>query len=142
MERSMLMLIAVSIAGVLGLVMFAQMTAPAASAVEEVRLQPTFILGSGEPTANAGEVQIVEIRALGTGFYDKQEVRVKAGVPVRLRFSAELSSGCGRQLVMPDFGVNLISRSGETVEAEFTPQKGQYPYRCGMNMFRGVLYAN
>lgn len=153
MERNLMLLIAVAVAGVLGLAIFAQMTAPREPDQNQVNLQPTFNLGSGNPskapdgtqivtpTIAPGEVQIVDIKALGTGFYDKQEVRVKAGIPVKFRFSAEPNSGCGKQLVIPDYGVNLISRNGETLEATFTPQKGTHAYRCGMNMFRGVLIA-
>ena len=96
---------------------------------------------SGQGTVS-GETQNISIHALSSGRYDLLEVHVKAGKPVKLAFSAEPSAGCGIQLVMPAFGINLVSRNGETVTAEFTPQKGNYAYRCGMNMFRGVLYAD
>ncbi|MFH0971413.1 MAG: cupredoxin domain-containing protein [Candidatus Micrarchaeota archaeon] len=142
MDRTMLLLFAVAISGVLGLALFAQITAPKEEVVSEAKLQPTLSLGSGEVSRAPESVQVIEIKALSTGEYDKQVVRVKAGIPVKLKFSAEPAAGCGRQLVMPDFGISLVSRSGETVEAQFTPQKGQYTYRCGMNMFRGVLYAD
>src|SRR3989344_213191 len=135
MERNMLLLFGVAIAGVLGLVIFAQMTAPKAPAPSEVRLQPTIALGGSEPTGAPGETQVIDIRALGTGVYDKPKVTVKAGVPVKVRFSADQNSGCGRQMAIPDYGISLISRNGETQEATFTPQKGEHAYRCGMNMF-------
>ncbi|VVC00047.1 Cupredoxin-like domain protein [uncultured archaeon] len=87
-----------------------------------------------------GKAQDVYVKALGTGYYDNQKVIVKEGVPVRFHFSAEPSAGCGRLLVIPDFKVQLVSNNGEEQVAEFTPQvKGTYAYRCGMNMFRGVL---
>lgn len=90
-------------------------------------------------TATVPGAQLVSVRALSTGFYDRQELTVQAGKPVEFHFSADLDSGCGRQLVIPDFGVQLISNGDEKV-AVFTPEKpGSYPYRCGMNMFRGVL---
>jgi heme/copper-type cytochrome/quinol oxidase subunit 2 len=93
------------------------------------------------PTLMPSE-QAVSVRALSTGYYDKQEVTVKAGVPVKFEFSADPGAGCGRALYIPDFDVQLRSLSGETVSATFTPTvPGDYPYRCGMNMFRGVLHV-
>ena len=85
-------------------------------------------------------MQKVSVRALNTGFYDKLEVRVKAGMPVELSFSADPDSGCGRELMIPEFGVDLLSKNGETKTATFTPQKaGTYGYFCGMRMFNGKL---
>ncbi len=87
------------------------------------------------------QVQVVELTALGTGVYDKDKIYVKAGIPVEFRFNAQREAGCGRQLVIPDYNVNLISSNGETVSARFTPTAGTHNYRCGMNMFRGELIA-
>ena len=87
-----------------------------------------------------GNVQEVYIRALDTGLYDKQEVVVKKGVQVRLHFSADVNSGCGKQFFVPDFGVRLLSVRGEEKTAVFTPARaGVFAYRCGMNMFRGKM---
>ncbi len=88
----------------------------------------------------SGEVQEVYLKALNTGLYDKQEIRVKKGIPVVLHFSAEAQSGCGKQLFVPEFGVRLVSAKGEEATATFTPSKaGVFAYRCGMNMFRGKM---
>ena len=93
--------------------------------------------GSG---AQGGQTQDVYVRALNTGTYDNAQVTVSRGVPVRFHFSADLESGCGRVLYLPDFGVRLVSAKGEEQVATFTPtDAGTYPYRCGMNMFRGVM---
>lgn len=94
--------------------------------------------GTSPPSAN---VQVVSLHAYASG-YDKPQLQVKAGSPVRLDFSADANAGCGRQLIMRDFGVNLVSKNGETVSASFTPPSpGQYRFSCAMNMFRGVLVA-
>lgn len=94
----------------------------------------------GQPTG--GQVQVVSVRALASGGYNNPTVNVKAGVPVRFDFSADPNAGCGRQLIIDNTGINLVSRSGETVSATFTPKTpGQYRFHCGMNMFRGVLVA-
>ncbi len=94
------------------------------------------------PSVRAGGagVQDVYVKALGTGFYDKAEVTVKKGIPVRFHFSAEQNAGCGRYIIIDGFSKNAISRSGEEQIMEFTPTAaGKYPYHCGMNMFRGTL---
>ncbi len=92
--------------------------------------------------APAAGLQVVSVRAQSSGGYDHPAVSVKAGQPVRFDFSADPGSGCGAQIIIDGVGVNLISRNGATVSATFTPPApGQYPYHCGMNMFRGVLTA-
>jgi len=101
---------------------------------------------SGQATGQqtAGELQVISIHATSAGTYDNPTVTVKAGVPVRLDFTADAGSGCGAQLILDGVGtpVNLVSRNGQTVSATFTaPAPGQYKYHCGMNMFRGILTA-
>ncbi len=96
--------------------------------------------GAAPIQTSSGNAQKVSIRALNTGFYDKLEVRIKAGAPVELSFSADPDSGCGRELLIPEFGVDLLSKNGETKTATFMPQKaGTYGYFCGMRMFNGKL---
>ncbi len=88
------------------------------------------------------DAQKVSVRALNTGFYDKTEISVKAGQPVEFTFSADTDSGCGRQFLMPKFGVNLVSTNGEPHTVTFTPKEpGVYEYHCGMKMFNGKLIA-
>ena len=94
------------------------------------------------PTPSSANLQVVAIRALSTGTYDKPEVAVKAGIPVRLDFSADSGAGCGRQFILDGFNVQLTSNSGETTSATFTPTSvGDYAYHCGMNMWRGTLHV-
>ncbi len=97
-----------------------------------------------QPAQPSGQLQVVSVRALSSGGYDNPSPTVQAGVPVRFDFSADPGSGCGRQIIIDGLSsrVSLISRSGETVSATFTPPTpGQYRFHCGMNMFRGVLTA-
>lgn len=92
----------------------------------------------GSPT---GALQAVSLRGTPYG-YDKTRISVKAGQPVKFDFSADPNSGCGRQVIIDNVGVNLVSRNGETVSATFTPPSpGIYRYHCSMNMFRGELVA-
>ena len=84
------------------------------------------------PTAQTQDVYLT----LSGGSYDKDQITVKKGVPVRLHFTA-INAGCGSQLVIYGLGVSVVSRNKEAT-VEFTPQQeGTYEYNCGMRMFRG-----
>jgi len=95
---------------------------------------------TGQQPAESGNAQVVEITATASG-YEPSVVRVKAGVPVELRVTADASAGCSRAFVMPDFGIKMTAKSGVVQKATFIPQKGEYVYRCAMNMYRGKLIA-
>ena len=96
-------------------------------------------LAQNQPGTGSQSAQEVSLTATASG-YDKTQIYVKAGVPVHFSFTAK-GAGCGSQLIIDKVGVNLVS-SGNTVDATFTPPSpGNYPYHCGMNMFRGVLVA-
>jgi plastocyanin domain-containing protein len=93
------------------------------------------------PQAPSADVQVVKVRASARG-YDNPRPVVKAGVPVLFEFTADRSAGCCAQVIVDGFGVNLVSRNGQTVSATFTPPSaGEYKFHCGMNMCRGVLVA-
>jgi copper chaperone len=151
MERNLKLLMAFCAAGLIGLAFFASAINPASPArAAQIQAGSASLDSAGQtPTTRADDAgiensgpQVVQVRAMSTGAYDQQELHVKAGVPVRFEFSADGGAGCGKMLVMPDFNVRLVSSNGESQSAEFTPQKGVYAYHCGMNMFRGKLYAD
>lgn len=96
---------------------------------------------AAQSTVAAGGAQDIYVKALASGSYDKPSVKVRANQKVRLHFSADPRAGCGRVLIMRDFGVSLVSRNGEEQVAEFTPGPGKYEFSCSMRMFRGVLEA-
>ncbi len=131
MEKSALVLLALIGIGILGVgMLFAAMPASSERQIETKQIENP-----------QGPVQTVEITATARG-YEPKEVRVKAGMPVDLRFKASPDAGCSRMLIIREFGVQLLStRSGEIQTALFTPPPGEYKYRCSMNMFRGKLIA-
>ncbi len=91
--------------------------------------------------AEAEAVQEVTITVAGG--YSPAQVRLKKGVPARLRFFRKDTSGCSEELLIPDFGVKktLVALS-ETV-VEFTPDKaGTFPFTCGMRMLKGELIVD
>ncbi len=90
-------------------------------------------------TQVANGVQEIRIHASPQG-YSLTSFAVKKGVPVKILFSADKYAGCGRQLIMREFGVNLVVQASETLEAQFTPmQEGTFAYRCSMDMFKGRM---
>lgn len=83
------------------------------------------------------DLQEVYIKALPNGGYDKQEVTVKSGIPVRLHFTTQGNVGCGSMLVLYGLNQKTTSRNGQEGIIEFTPtQKGTYEYSCGMRMWQ------
>lgn len=94
------------------------------------------LLNSTNATA-AGSAQDIYIKARNDGTYDKEEVTVNAGSPVRLHFTADPDAGCGRQMVIYGLNIKAVSTNGEEDVVEFIPkQAGTYEYNCGMRMWR------
>jgi plastocyanin len=76
---------------------------------------------------------------VGQNGYIPEEVKVKAGVPVKLRFQKGYPGGCLSYLIIKDFDIQKLLKQGETT-VEFTPkQPGSYSYTCGMGMYRGTI---
>ncbi|MFH2105846.1 MAG: cupredoxin domain-containing protein [Candidatus Micrarchaeota archaeon] len=91
-----------------------------------------------QPSADSQEVGIqdIYIRALSNGYYDKIEITVKKGIPVRLHFTADSNAGCGRQIVLYGLNVQATSMNGQEQVVDFTPKEsGTYDYSCGMRMW-------
>ncbi|MFH0737182.1 MAG: cupredoxin domain-containing protein [Candidatus Micrarchaeota archaeon] len=134
-------LLAVLIFGV-----YTVMSASAQGTGREVRVKepiapdgPGGAAEAGTPDADAPstDVQDIYIHAENDGTYDKQEVTVSAGSPVRLHFSADPDAGCGRMIVLYGLGVKAISKDGQESVVDFTPQTaGTYEYNCGMRMWQ------
>jgi hypothetical protein len=96
-----------------------------------------------EAHAKAGAEAVQEVTITVAGGYQPSEVKLKKGVPARLRFIRKDTGGCSEELVIPDFGVKktLVALS-ETV-VEFTPDKaGTFAFTCGMGMMKGQLVVN
>jgi len=89
-------------------------------------------------SAAAGGPQEVTIGVRGG--YDPAQVRVRKGLPVRLVFDRQETSGCSEEVVIPDFGIRRFLPAHEKTAVEFTPGRaGSYDFTCGMGMLRGRL---
>jgi plastocyanin domain-containing protein len=100
-----------------------------------------FFLAGRTPsgaTLGAGGLQEVHVRVAGG--YDPAHVRVRKGLPVRLVFDRQETSGCSEEVVLPDFGIRKFLPAHRKTAVEFTPeQAGRYEFTCGMSMLRGRL---
>ena len=103
-----------------------------------------FFFGGGAPAtaaAAAGGVQEVTIGVRGG--YEPARVRVKRGVPVRLVFDRQETSGCSEEVVIPEFGIRRFLPAFKQTVVELTPeQAGSFDFTCGMGMLRGKLIVD
>ena len=89
-------------------------------------------------TVVAGGAQEVTITVQGG--YAPAEVKVKQGMPVRLVFDRQETSGCSEEVVIPDFGIRKFLPAFQKTAIELTPEKaGVFDFTCGMSMLHGKL---
>ncbi|OGO65138.1 MAG: copper-transporting ATPase [Chloroflexi bacterium RBG_19FT_COMBO_47_9] len=94
--------------------------------------------GATKATTVSGGAQ--EVAVTVKGGYTPDVIVVKAGQPVRLRFTRQESATCSERVLFPDFNQNALLPEGQEVTLEFTAEKpGEYGFQCQMGMFRGKL---
>jgi plastocyanin domain-containing protein len=102
-----------------------------------------FFIAGRRPAALAsvdgGGVQRIRVEVKGG--YLPSVIRVRAGIPVRLDFHRDESSGCTEEVVLPDFGIRTYLPAHRTTPVSFTPAEGTYEFTCGMGMVRGTIIA-
>jgi plastocyanin domain-containing protein len=61
-------------------------------------------------------------------------------VPAQITFIRKVEETCGRDVVIPAYGVNRPLPLNTPVVIQFTPKKsGRFKFTCGMDMLRGAL---
>ena len=100
-----------------------------------------FLFSRGTAVAaGAGAGGIQEVRVIVKGGYTPDTIVVQAGKPVRLQFYRDETADCSERVVFERFGIDQQLPPFQTTAIEFTPdQPGEYPFRCGMNMLKGLL---
>jgi plastocyanin domain-containing protein len=94
--------------------------------------------GHGWVAGAAGGIQ--EVQVMVKGGYSPDTIIVQAGTPVRLQFYRDETADCSERVVFDAFGINQELPAFATTTIEFTPERpGEYPFRCGMSMLKGVL---
>jgi len=71
--------------------------------------------------------------------YKNENVKVKLGVPVKLRFQKDYKGGCLSELIIKELNIQKNLDEGDNI-VEFTPDKtGTYTFNCSMGMFTGKI---
>ena len=113
-------------------------TAAGAAAIAWVLWYFLWSRGTAVTAALAGGVQ--EVRVLIKGGYTPDTIVVQAGKPVRLQFYRDETADCSERVVFEHFKIDQMLPAFQTTTVEFTPtEPGEYPFRCGMNMLKGLL---
>jgi thiol-disulfide isomerase/thioredoxin len=91
---------------------------------------------------NAIDVQRATILVNAQG-YQPESVRLRNGIPAQLTFIRKVEQTCGREIVIPDYGINRPLPLDTPVIVAFKPNKsGRFKFTCGMGMFRGALVVD
>ena len=99
-----------------------------------------WLAPKGQTRAAVGAGGAQEVAVIVKGGYTPDVIVVKAGQPVRLRFTRQESSACSEKVLFPDFNQNALLPEGKEVTLEFTPDKsGEFGFQCQMGMLRGKL---
>ena len=99
-----------------------------------------FLARSPAATAVAGAGGAQEVTITVQAGYEPAEVKVKRGVPVRLIFDRQETSGCSEEIVIPDFGIRMFLPAFQKTAIELTPKEaGTFGFTCGMSMLHGRL---
>ncbi len=84
--------------------------------------------------------QVREIEAIVDGGYQPGRITVTAGERVRLRFIRREHTPCTREVVFPGLDIRRELPTDQPVIIELPAlAAGEYEFRCGMNMIRGVI---
>ena len=99
-----------------------------------------FLLSRGTLVAAAVAGGVQEVRVTVKGGYTPDTIVVQAGKPVRLQFYRDETADCSERVVFERFRIDQALPAFQTTTIEFTPtEPGEYPFRCGMNMLKGLL---
>ena len=83
-------------------------------------------------------VQIIRVTVKGG--YRPDVIKVAPGVPVRMLFDRQETSGCSSRVVIPAFDVNQNLPAFETTAVQFlATEPGEYEFTCAMGMLAGRI---
>ena len=99
-----------------------------------------FLARRGTAVAETREGGTQEVTITVQGGYEPAEVKLKKGIPARLVFDRQETSGCSEEVVIPDFGVRKFLPAFQKTTVELKPETaGSFEFTCGMSMLRGRL---
>lgn len=84
--------------------------------------------------------QVREVEVIVDGGYQPGRITVTAGERIRLRFIRREHTPCTREVVFPGLDIRRELPTDQPVVIELPAlAAGEYEFRCGMNMIRGLL---
>jgi len=87
----------------------------------------------------AQKVQNIRINVTQNG-YRPESFRLKKGIPARITFIRTTEDDCGKEIVIPAYGIKRELPLNKPVTVRFTPRKaGTFGFACGMDMLRGKI---
>lgn len=99
-----------------------------------------FLSAPRARAASVGQAGLQEVTVVVQGGYAPAAVQVRRGVPVRITFDRQETSGCSEEVVFPAFGIRRFLPAFERTVVELTPDRtGTFPFTCGMGMLKGRL---
>jgi len=101
-----------------------------------------FLFSRGSPVAAQATAEggVQEVRVIVKGGYTPDTIVVQAAKPVRLQFYRDETAECSERVVFEQFGIDVPLPAFQTTTVEFTPpEPGEFRFRCGMNMLKGLL---
>lgn len=99
-----------------------------------------FLASRAAPVAAREDGEVQEVRVLVKGGYSPDTILVQAGKPVRLVFYRDETADCSERVVFERFGIDQALPAFQNTVIEFTPEEpGEFPFRCGMSMLKGLL---
>lgn len=108
-------------------------TAPLVEAKDVATSAVTLLDGPPE-----GDVQKVTLSIDNTGRYAPYPLKLKEGVPVELTTDQNIR-GCGRNWFSPSLGIQGSAQAGKNIMYFVPNKKGNFPFSCSMNMFKGMF---
>src|ERR1044071_4251029 len=97
-----------------------------------------FFLAKRSTTVAESQGGTQEVTITVQGGYEPAEVKLKRGIPARLVFDRQETSGCSEEVVIPDFGVRKFLPAFQKTAVELKPETaGSFEFTCGMSMLRG-----
>ena len=86
------------------------------------------------------QAAVREIEIVVEGAYKPSRIEMRQGERVRLKFIRKEYNGCTREVVFPKLNIRRELPTNKVVYIDIPAlQAGEYDFKCGMNMIKGVL---
>lgn len=85
---------------------------------------------------NGAQTATVEVTSNG---FEPSSLKLKAGVSAKVTFVRKTDETCAKEIMIKEYKIDRKLTLNEGVTIEFTPNKGEFTFACGMNMIKGKL---